>query len=72
MFANAGWHVWKRSLWVEWVPWLCYGVFFLLVPFRETAEAPATYFGKPRTLVGYLLLIAGAAVFAYSLLVSTR
>jgi hypothetical protein len=72
MFADAGFHAWNRHLWFEWAPWLCYGVFFLLVPFRKWDEALATYFGKRRTIACFVLLITGMVVFTYSLFVSTR
>jgi len=66
MFAVTAISMWKGFLRFEWVPYFCFGLYYLLYVQRQKAEALGTYFNRPRTIVSVALLVAAVAGFGHN------
>lgn len=69
MFAVSLLSMWSYSYRLEWVPWFCFGLFYLTYVPREKGEAVGAYFQKPRSIAPMALLLVALAGFGYKLYV---
>ena len=67
MFAVAALTIWDRFFRFDWVGFLSIGLFNLLHVPMQKGEAGKAYLSKPRTIISFALLIAGAATALHSL-----
>jgi len=67
MFAVSVLSMWKGLLRFEWVPYFCFGVYYLLYVPRQKGEAFGTYINNPRTILSFVLIGAALAGFGYNL-----
>ena len=67
MLLVAALSIYKHFARLEWVPWLCFGLFwFLFVP-RQQGEPFAKYFSKPRAIASGILVTTAMAGFPRNL-----
>jgi hypothetical protein len=59
--------MWKHFLQFEWVPWFCFGLYYLTYVPRQKDEAIGTYFTRPRSIAPMVLLLSAIAGFGYNL-----
>jgi hypothetical protein len=71
MFAVALLQIWK-GFWVEWVPYFCFGLYFLIYVPRQKGEALGAYLSKPQRILSLVLLIVTIGGFGYNLYVVFR
>ena len=57
MFLVAVVHMSKHSLRFEWIPWLCFGLYWLVYIPKPAGETFGTYSKKPRAIAMALLII---------------
>lgn len=69
MFAVSLVSMWSYSHRLEWVPWFCFGLYYLTYVPREKGEAVRTHFQKPRSIAQMALLLVALAGFGYNLYV---
>ena len=69
MFALTVLLMWKHFLRFEWVPWLCFGFYYVTYVPRQKAEALGAYFTKPRSIAQMVLLFSALAGFGHNLYV---
>ncbi len=68
MFLVSVVSMWNGFLRFEWIPWFCFGLFYLLYTSRQKDEAFATYAKKPRVVASLGSLIVGILGFSHHLL----
>ena len=61
MFLVSAVTMWKKFFRFDWVEFLCFGLYALLWVPMQKGDAPKTYFGKPRNVISFALLIVAVA-----------
>jgi hypothetical protein len=69
MFLCAVLDVRKGLLQFDWVPWFCFGLFYLYGVPRQRGEPLGAYFKRPRAIASSALLAAAGGGFFYNLYV---
>jgi hypothetical protein len=57
MFAVSGLVMWDEFSRFNWVAYLCLGVYYLIFQERQRGESTKTYYGKPRNILSFVLLV---------------
>jgi hypothetical protein len=68
MFLDAALEMWKPGfLKLTWVPWVAFGLYFLLSIPRQNTEPFSTYIRKPRIALTLMLLALSMSWFGHDL-----
>ena len=70
MFMVTLLSMWRGFLRFEWVPYLCFGLYYLIYVPKQRAEAAAAYLKKSRTMAAGALMVAALAGFGHNLYVA--
>src|SRR5258706_4205488 len=60
----------KGFLQFEWVPYFCFGLFYLTAVLRQKGEPVGAYYKRPRVIATSALLVASIVGFLYNLYVA--
>jgi hypothetical protein len=69
-FTDAALRMWSHFYNFAWVPWFCFGLYYLISVPLQKGEVRGAYFKKPRSIAALALLtvaIAGFGRILYSL-----
>jgi len=69
MFADTVVHLTDGFLRFEWLPSLCFGLYFLIYEPRQKWETARAWFSKPRSIASLALLIIAICGFGHYLYV---
>ena len=67
MFVVAFLSARKEFLRFEWVPYFCFGLYWLLYVLRQKGETPREYLSKPRAIASVALMVAALIGFVHNL-----
>jgi hypothetical protein len=67
-FVDAALDARKAFLRFEWVPWFCFGMYWLIDFTRQEGEPLGAFFKKPRAIASAAFLMAALVGLCYSLL----
>jgi hypothetical protein len=72
IFAVTVVSMWQHFLRLEWVGYLCFGLYYLTYVPRQKGEALGVYFTRPRSITTMALLFLALAGFGHNLVVALR